>query len=54
MTDDEGRELRGTLHPDWGKSVGPVRGATADLAKAFRQIALVPAHAPFSVISIYN
>ena len=54
VRDEDGEERLGCLHPEWKGSPGPIKGATADLAQAFRQLARLPAHARFSIVSVFN
>ena len=54
VRDEDGEERLGCLHPGWKGSPGLIKGAAADLAQAFRQLARLPAHAGFSIVSVFN
>ena len=52
--DEEGEEYRVRVHEDWSAKRAGLVGVCADLEAAFRQVPRRAAHAPFTVISVFN
>eukprot|EP00972_Heterocapsa_arctica_P056322 8309319-Heterocapsa_arctica.AAC.1 len=50
-----GGELTGKVHPEWGaRGAKEVRGRTADLAHAYKQVAKKPAHRWTMIVTVAN
>ena len=54
VEDEDGERHRGRMHPDWGSLDVSLVGCCLDLVAAFRQLPRSCAHAPFTVISVFN